>query len=409
MIEGQIDTQALRRAWVEIDLDALRRNFRRLAARVAPAKILAVVKADGYGHGAVAVARALEAEGHERGTEMAGLPGLAGFAVATAEEAIELRNAGITSSILVLSPLPPEAGPVLQRFALTPVISSLESFRALKAFGKGNGWTAPLHLKFDTGMTRLGIDAKEAFSLFELLRASPELRLQGVMSHLAEAETPESSSNDEQRARFSRILSFLSAEERAGIVVHLVNSAGALHLPAARFDWVRLGIALYGYDSAGRLSHELEPVLSVEAEIVQLKEIPAGARVGYGGRWTAERPSRIGIVPVGYADGYSWRLGNRAEVLVAGRRAPVVGSVSMDLLAVDVTGFPADVGSRVTLLGRQGAETISAVDLATEVGTIPYQLLCLFGLRLPRRLVERVADPSPAGKQARTTPVGLPQ
>jgi alanine racemase len=182
-----------------------------------------------------------------------------------------------------------------------------------------------------------------------------------------------------------------------------------LHLPAARFDWVRLGIALYGYDSAGRLSAELEPVLSVEAEIVQVKEIPPGTRVGYGGRWTAERASRIGIVPVGYADGYSWRLGNRAEVLVCGRRAPVVGSVSMDLLAVDVTGFSADVGSRVTLLGRQGGEAISAVELAAEVGTIPYQLLCLFGLRLPRRLVERVQDDSPAGREARTTPVGLPQ
>ena len=149
------------------------------------------------------------------------------------------------------------------------------------------------------------------------------------------------------------------------------------------------GIALYGYDSAGRLSAELEPALSVEAEIVQVKEIPIGTRVGYGGRWTASRPSRIGIVPVGYADGYSWRLGNRAEVLVGGQRVPVVGSVSMDLLAVDVTGLDVAVGSRVTLLGRQGAETISAVELAAEVGTVPYQLLCLFGLRLPRRLVER--------------------
>ncbi|MBP7588650.1 MAG: alanine racemase, partial [Thermoanaerobaculia bacterium] len=174
-------------------------------------------------------------------------------------------------------------------------------------------------------------------------------------------------------------------------IVHLANSAGALHLPSARFDWVRLGLALYGYDSAGRLSAELEPVLSVEAEIVQVKSIPPGTRVGYGGRFTAERPSRIGIVPVGYADGYSWRLGNRADVLVGGQRVPVVGSVSMDLLAVDVTGVAAEIGSRVTLLGRQGAETISAVELAAEVGTVPYQLLCLFGLRLPRRLVERAS------------------
>ncbi|MEO8195775.1 MAG: alanine racemase [Thermoanaerobaculia bacterium] len=381
MAEAEGAAHSLRRAWVEVDLAALRRNYRHLAGRVAPAKILAVVKADAYGHGAVAVARALEAEGGSAAS-------LAGFAVATAEEAIELRNAGVQARILVLSPLPDEAFPVLRQHRLTPVISSIESLSALKTFSKGNGWSAPLHLKFDTGMTRLGIDWKEAASLFELFRSSPELRLEGVMSHLAEAETPESESNRQQQERFAEVLSFLAEKERAMTTLHLANSAGALHLPGARFDWVRLGIALYGYDSAGRLSADLEPVLSVEAEIVQLKEIPVGTRVGYGGRWTAERPSRIGIVPVGYADGYSWRLGNRAEVLVAGQRVPVVGSVSMDLLAVDVTDVQADVGTRATLLGRQGSEAISAVELAAEVGTIPYQLLCLFGLRLPRRVVQ---------------------
>lgn len=384
MAEGDASPGSLRRAWVEIDLAALRRNYRRLADRVAPAKILAVVKADAYGHGAVAVARALEAEGAEGGDGC-----LAGFAVATAEEAIELRNGGVQAQILVLSPLPDEAAPVLMQHRLVPVISSIESLQALKTFSKGNGWTAPLHLKFDTGMTRLGLDAWEASSLFELLRSSPELRLEGVMSHLAEAETPESEANSSQQQRFAAILALLGPAAREAVNVHLANSAGALHLPSARFDWVRLGIALYGYDSAGRLSADLEPVLSVEAEIVQVKSIATGTRVGYGGRWTAERPSRIGIVPVGYADGYSWRLGNRAEVLVAGRRVPVVGSVSMDLLALDLTDVAAEVGSRVTLLGRQGAERISAVELAAEVGTIPYQLLCLFGLRLPRRLVER--------------------
>lgn len=393
LVEAEASAHSLRRAWVEVDLTALRHNYRHLAARVAPAKILAVVKADAYGHGAVAVARALEAEGGNR---------LAGFAVATAEEAIELRVAGVAAEIVVLSPLPPEAASVLQRYRLTPVISSLESLQALKAFSKGCGWVAPLHLKFDTGMTRLGIDTREASSLFELLRSSPELRLEGVLSHLAEAETPDSESNRVQEERFRGVLSSLTENERAATTVHLANSAGALHLPAARYDWVRLGIALYGYDSAGRLSAELEPVLSVEAEIVQVKEIPAGTRVGYGGRFTAERSSRIGIVPVGYADGYSWRLGNRAEVLVAGRRVPVVGSVSMDLLAVDVTGVDAVVGSRATLLGRQGAEAISAVELAAEVGTIPYQLLCLFGLRLPRRSVDGAAGKVPGASERAT-------
>ena len=311
MVESQGGAPTLRRAWVEIDLQALRRNFRRLAEHVAPAKILAVVKADAYGHGAVAVARALELEGSGA---------IAGLAVATAEEAIELREAGVEARILVLSPLPPDAAPALRKYQLTPVISSVESLGALKAFSKGCGWVAPLHLKFDTGMTRLGIDSREASSLFELLRTSPEVRLEGVLSHLAEAETPESESNRLQQERFAEVLALLSAEERASCSIHLANSAAALHLPAARFDWVRLGIALYGYDSAGRLSGDLEPVLSVAAELVQVKSVLAGARVGDGGRWVAARPSRIGIVPVGYADGYSWRLGNRAEVLVAGQR-----------------------------------------------------------------------------------------
>ena len=192
LVEADCGAHSLRRAWVEIDLAALRHNYRHLAGLVAPAKILAVVKADAYGHGAVAVARALEAEGGEQ---------LAGFAVATAEEAIELRASGVASEIVVLSPLPPEAASVLQRHRLTPVISSLESLQALKAFSKGCGWVAPLHLKFDTGMTRLGIDSNEASSLFELFRSSPELQLEGVLSHLAEAETPDSESNRLQQQR----------------------------------------------------------------------------------------------------------------------------------------------------------------------------------------------------------------
>ena len=384
LIEAQIDTQALRRAWVEIDLQALRRNYRRLRDRVSPARILAVVKADAYGHGAVAVAHALEREG------------VAGFAVATAEEAIELREAGVAASILVLSPLPPEAAGTLRRYALTPVVSSLESLAALESSSKGGEWISPLHLKFDTGMTRLGIDSREAATVLEFVRSAKGLRLEGVMSHLAEAEIPESAANRMQQDRFEEILALLEERERAQLVIHLANSAAALHLPQTRFDWVRLGIALYGYDSAGRLAEDLEPVLSVEAEIVQVKEIPSGTRVGYGGRWTAERPSRIGIVPVGYADGYSWRLGNRAHALVGGQRVPVVGSVSMDLLALDVTDCRAGVGERATLLGRQGVERISASELAAEVGTIPYQLLCLFGLRLPRRIVEPVPPVQPA-------------
>jgi alanine racemase len=365
----------LRRAWVDVDLEALRRNFGKLAAHVAPAKILAVVKADAYGHGAVAVARTLEPLG------------VSGFGVATLEEGIELREAGISAPILALSPVPDEGFELLEKHRLIPVLSSLHQLRALRARANKGGDSLALHLKVDTGMTRLGLDPSEAEEALALIAATPNLRIEGVMSHLAEAEMPESRANAAQLSSFTELLSRMSAARGGGLVRHLANSAGALHQPASRFDLVRLGLALYGYDSAdrGAAGLELEPVMSVEAEVVQVRDVDAGARVGYGGRFEATRPTRIAIVPLGYADGYSWRLGTRAQALVRGRRVPVAGSVSMDLVALDVGPGGAEVGDRVTLLGAQGGERIGVFELAAHVGTVPYQLLCLFGLRLPRR------------------------
>lgn len=366
---------SLRRAWVEIDLAALARNYHRLVARVAPARIVAVVKADAYGHGATAVARALEPLG------------VAAFAVALAEEAIELRQAGVGTAILVLSPVPEEAYDSLAEHRLTPAVSGLDQLRSLAGWAAATGWRGDVHLKFDTGMTRLGIEPEAAGEAFGILRAHPSLRFAGVLSHLAEAESPESPANSRQLDRFLAVLALLRAEERRQVAVHLANSAAALHLPASHFDLVRLGLSLYGYDPADRAAVELEPVLAVQAELVQVREIPAGTRAGYGGRWVADRPSRVGVVPVGYADGYSWRLGNRAEALVRSRRVPVAGSVSMDMLLVDLTDSGGDVGERVTLLGRQDGASVTARELAARVGTVPYQMLCLFGLRLPRRVL----------------------
>jgi alanine racemase len=382
---ARASTALPRRAWVSVDLGALERNHRKLGAIVAPARILAVVKADAYGHGAVEVARTLEPLG------------VAGFGVATLAEGAELREAGIGSPLLVLSPVPDEGLDALFGYGLTPVVSSLEGLRALRARAAGLGKAVAFHLKFDTGMTRLGLSLEEAGEAIELIRGSGELALEGVMSHLAEAEQPWSRANAEQFSAFSGLFSraWPSGERRP--VAHLANSAAALHFPSSRFDWVRIGIALHGYDPAGTLEDPdpaglgLEPVMSVEAEIVQVRDVLGGRRVGYGGRFTAPAPARIAIVPLGYADGYSWRLGMRAEALVRGRRAPVAGSVSMDLLALDVSATGGEVGERVTLLGAQGEERVSAFELAAHVGTIPYQLLCLFGLRLPRRFTGRAA------------------
>ena len=213
------------------------------------------------------------------------------------------------------------------------------------------------------------------------------------MSHLAEAETPESSANRDQERRFAGVLDCLRENERARVQVHLANSAAALHDATLRHDLVRSGLALYGIDPARpRLPGEFEPIATILAEIVQIKELAAGSRVGYGGRWVARRPSRVAIVPVGYADGYSWRLGNRAEVLVGGRRARVAGAVSMDLLAIDVTGLEARVGDEVVLVGRSGAEAVRVAELAAAADTVPYELLCLLGLRLPRITVRSVGS-----------------
>jgi alanine racemase len=212
------------------------------------------------------------------------------------------------------------------------------------------------------------------------------------MSHLAEAETPESSANREQESRFDGVLAELGPGERQRVAVHFGNSAGALYQPGKRHDLVRLGLALFGLDPARpRASGELEPVLSLAAEIVQTKPVATGARVGYGGRWVAERPSRLAIVPLGYADGYSWRLSNRAEAIVRGIRVPVAGAVSMDMLAIDVTDAGGEVGDEVVLVGRRGDVEVSVAELAAAVGTLPYELLCLFGLRLPRVVARGVA------------------
>ncbi|MCB1007556.1 MAG: alanine racemase [Acidobacteria bacterium] len=373
MAERRAPVPALRRARVEIDLGALERNFDRVASHVPPARVLAVVKADAYGHGAIEVARCLEPRG------------VAGFAVALAEEGIELRGAGVRAPVLVLSPLPREAYPFLRRYRLTPAISGVDQLAALEAFALESRWPVGVHLKFDTGMSRLGMPWRDAGEILDRVRRSAVLRLEGVMSHLAEAETPDSPANEEQAARFETVLGRLAPAERETVAVHLANSAAALHRPEERHGLVRCGLALFGLDPARpRAAGAFEPVATVVAEIVQVKELEAGERVGYGGRWVAQRPSRIAIVPVGYADGYSWRLGNRGEALVGGRRVPVAGAVSMDLLALDVTDAEASVGDEVVLAGRRGAAELGVGDLAAAAETVPYELLCLLGLRLPR-------------------------
>jgi alanine racemase len=367
-----------RPAWAEVDLDALAANLATLRGVLGEARILAVIKADAYGHGAPEVSLALEAAGVDL------------LGAAMVEEGAEVRRAGVRSPILVLGVAQREQLPYYRRYRLTPVVSGLDQLVMWRDWLTGpGGYVQPVHLQVDTGMTRLGIGETELPAALEIVRASPHLELAGLLSHLAEADLLESPRTSEQERRFARVVGALTPEERRGALVHLANSAAALHRPASRRDLVRLGLALYGHDPAGRFPG-LRPVMSVKTRTVLVREISPGTRVSYGGRWTAERPSRIGVLPVGYADGYAWRLTGKAEALVRGRRAPVVGAVSMDMIFVDLTdvpGEPVGVGEEVVLLGPQGGERIPVTELAEQVGTIPYELLCLLGLRLARHYV----------------------
>lgn len=372
------DGPAGRPAWAEVDLEALGRNLEWLRRRLDPAGILAVIKADGYGHGAVRVAGALA----EQGVDWLG--------VALAEEAAELRRAGIELPVLVLGVAQPASLDLYSRLRLTPAVSSLRELSMWDEWSAAAGARMPLHLKVDTGMSRLGVALAEVPAALERIRTSATLELAGFFSHFADADDPESRETPRQARRFAEVLALLSGEERERVLVHLANSGGALYHAGSAHSLARIGLALFGVDPARR-GAPLQAVMSVRARIVLTRQVEAGARAGYGGTWRALRPSRLAVVPLGYGDGYPWRLSGRGEVLVRGRRAPLAGRVSMDMTIVDVTEIGAEVGDEVILLGRQGGEEIGAWELAERAGTIPWETLCRFGRRLPRRYLPRSA------------------
>lgn len=362
----------LRPAWAEVDLDALRHNLAHLRKRTNPARALAVIKADAYGHGAVAVGRELAAAGVEW------------LGVALVEEGAALRQGGIEAPILVLGPAQEPQLPLFGRYRLTPTVSSLAQLALWRDFAAGSASRMPIHLEVDTGMTRLGISIDECGEALAMVRRSSGLALAGLLSHLADADLPDSPHNSEQIERFAALIALLRPEERDCVEVHLANTAGALHHPAGRHSLVRLGLGLFGLDPAAREAG-LQPILAVKARVVLVRDVPAGVALGYGGLRTTTRPSRIAVLPVGYGDGYGWRLSNRSDVLLGGRRAPVAGAVSMDLILVDATDTGAALGDEAVLLGRQDGEEITAAELARLAGTIPYEILCALGLRLTRR------------------------
>ena len=375
----QETAEALGSSRVQVDLDALVENYRRLAATVAPAACGVVVKADAYGHGVRRVVMTLERQG------------AALAAVARVEEGVQLRRAGARLPVLVLGFVEPAQTGLFDHHRLMPSIYSRQQFELWRQALAGPGSAQPVHLTVDTGMSRLGFGLEELPTVLAELRAHPRLELAGFFSHFGDAELSDSPRNPAQEERFDEALAMLTEAERRRTLIHFANSAAGLHRPGSRFGLVRFGIALYGVDPAGEV--ELEPVMSLHAPVCQVREVPAGRAAGYGSRWVAQRPSRLAVVPVGYGDGYPWRLTHGAEVLMGGRRVPVAGAVSMDLTLLDVTGHeaatgrPVAVGEEVVLLGRQGEELITAVELAERAGTIPWEITCSLGLRLPRRFL----------------------
>lgn len=370
-------SERFRATWVEIDLGAVRDNVAELARIAAPAELLAVVKADGYGHGAVPVAEAALAAG------------ASWLGVALVEEGVALREAGITAPVLVLSEPAPVAAAAVVAHRLTPVVYTAAGVDTLAkaVVERGVDEPLPVHLKVDTGMHRVGAAPDEAVALAARIDQRSELRLGGVLTHLAVADEPADPYTGEQLERFAAVLDDLAAAGLRPSIVHAANSAGTLAFPAARFDLVRVGIALYGIAPVPELAGHarLRPALSLKARVSHVKDLPAGARLSYGLRYRMPRAGRIATVPIGYADGVPRNLAAvGGEVVVGGRRRPIAGTVTMDQLMVDVGDDPVEVGDEVVLIGRQGEAEVTAAEWAERLGTIAYEIVCGIGPRAPR-------------------------
>jgi len=358
-----------------IDLDAIARNYRLLQDRVGGRRgVFCVVKGDAYGHGAGPVARRLSREGATR------------FAVAVAEEGIALRRAGVEGEILLLNYSDPSDAGALRAYGLVPSLYDLRQAREFGEATRAFSDPLPVHLKLDTGMGRIGFALEKVGAIAELLRGSPGLRVAGTFSNLACAEDPESPRTAKQVDAFREGVAALTATGVLPGLVHLANSAGILLHRDTWFDAVRPGLALYGVAPSKEAGEgaALTPALTLETRVMAVNELAQGTRLGYGGRFVTERDSTIAVLPIGYHDGFRRSFSGRVRVLLRGKEVPVVGAVSMDLTLVDASGAGAQNGDRVVCLGSDGGNRITAWDLARAADTIPYEILCGIGSRVPR-------------------------
>ena len=353
-----------------MSLDAIAHNLRVLRESVNGRKVLAVVKADAYGHGVVPVARRLQAEGVD------------GFGVALAEEGLELREAGIDRAILVLNGINGGAHRDIIAAGLTPVLYELAEASAFEAVSADR--PIDVHLKVDTGMGRLGVPLGELSEFLRELRRFPSIRIAGLMTHLSTADS-DPVYVAEQLAGFAQAQGLVRRFGHEPAVLHVANSAGCFRHPEMHFDWVRPGLALYGYPGADGIDAPLRPAMRWRTEVLRVRTLEPGDSAGYGRSFRAESRTLLATIPVGYGDGLFRSASNRGHVLVRGTKCPIVGNIAMDLTTVDVSALPnVTIGDEVLLLGEQGGASLDARDLAVAAGTIPYEVLTNVSRRVPR-------------------------
>lgn len=372
-----------RPTWAEVSLSKLRANFRSIRQDVGPqVEVCAVVKGDAYRHGIVECASALQAEGAQW------------FGVTSTEEGVQLRQAGIRGRILIMAGFWRGDEDEIIEHRLTPAVWEPWHLESLGLAARRRHSPIRVHLKVDTGMSRLGMLPEDLATTAVYFRSYPELVLEGVFTHLASAETPDAPDLQAQIDCFCQTLEFMHQTGISAQWIHAANSAAIVSRHDSWNTMVRPGISLYGYYLPFTSRREVKlpkvsPVLSWKSRIVSLRTIAAGRRVGYGGTYTAARSSRIGVLPVGYADGLSRQLSSRGRVLVKGNYAPIVGRISMDLTLVDVTDVPGvQIGEEVILIGACGDRSITASDHAALAATIPYEILCNISKRVPRLFLE---------------------
>lgn len=368
-----------RRVHAEIDLDAILHNMEAMHRNISEnTKIMAVIKADGYGHGAVEIAEAID-----------GLPYVYGYAVATVEEGLILRNHGIEKPILILGYAFPEQYEEMIRAGIRPTVFTIEMAEELSLAAGRLSMDCPIHFAIDTGMSRIGYQVTDtAAEEMARIAALPHIIVEGIFTHFARADETDKEHTYRQIALFRQMIGML---EDRGITIpihHCSNSAGIVEVPEANMDLVRAGITLYGLwpsEEVDKSRIDLRPALSLVTHVAYVKDLPAGREISYGGTYTTEETRRIATIPVGYADGYARGLSNKGDVLIHGKRAPIRGRVCMDQFMVDVTDIPeVKCGDKVILIGSDGAECITMEEVGERSGRFNYEFVCDLGKRIPR-------------------------